>query len=141
LNKILHKIRIKSNNVFVFAKAFPIVEVMGNENPVKMVGTFTRYPSDFRKRVHDEARKLQKIVNLKFDSLKRQNLDYLKSYGCRVLHISSDVYKKDCLCLEGNNGEIEYLPLEEMKNLLKPSIGRLNIDIVVVAIPESLDIA
>ena len=51
------------------------------------------------------------------------------------------MYKKDCLCLEGNNGEIEYLPLEDMKTLLKPTIGRLNIDVVVVAIPESCDVA
>ena len=123
----------------MFTKAFPIVEVM-NEY-VRLVGTFTRYPSDFRKRIHDEFRKQKKVVNLKFDILKRESLSYIKDYGCRVLHMSSDVFKNDTLCIEGNNGEIEYLSMDEIKKILRPNEGRLNVEVVVLAIPDCLELA
>lgn len=103
LNQILDKIRIHSNNVFIFAKAFPLVEVLGDDN-IRVVGTFTKYPSDFRKRVLTEVKKQNKIINVKFDVLTRELLEYVKTYGCRVLHLSSDVYNPDYLCIEGKDG-------------------------------------
>ena len=69
-----------------------------------MVGPFTRYPSDFRKRVIDSIKGENKVVNVKFDLLTRELLDYVRNYGCRVLHISSDVFSPDHLCIEGKNG-------------------------------------
>jgi hypothetical protein len=68
-------------------------------------------------------------------------LEYVKTYGCRVLHISSDVYSPDYLCIEGKNGEIEYISISKLKSLLKPAVGNLNVDVVVVAIPESIRIS
>ncbi len=85
----------------------------------------------------DTLRKQNKVVNLKFDVLSREMLEYVKMYGCRVLHISSDVYHVDCLCIEGKNGEIEYISSNELRRLITPKQGRLNVDVVVVAIPES----
>ena len=122
--------------MFIFAKAFPIVEVLANQDNVRMVGTFTRYPSDFRRRIINEVKKLNKVVNLKFDVLTRDLLDYVNTYGCRVLHLSSDVFTPDHLCIEGKDGQIEYISLSELKNLLG-SNGKLNVDVVVLAIPES----
>eukprot|EP00347_Sterkiella_histriomuscorum_P024050 403332474 len=140
LNQILDKISIHSNNVFIFAKAFPLVEVLSKET-VRVVGTFTRYPQDFRKRILTEVKKINKVVNLKFDVLSRELLEYVKTYGCRVFHVSSDVYHPDYLCIEGKNAQIEYISIKEMKNLLKPANSRLNIDLVVLAIPESEKLA
>ena len=106
-----------------------------------MVGTFTRYPNNFRRRIHNELKKQKKVVNIKFDNLTRDQLEYVRTYGCRVLHISSDVYNPDYLCIEGKNGEIQYLNFEDIKTILRPDNGRLNVDVVVVAIPESANIA
>lgn len=68
-------------------------------------------------------------------------MEYVKTYGCRVLHISSDVSHSDYLCIEGKNGEIEYISFKELKNILKPTNSRLNVDLVVLAIPESEKLA
>lgn len=78
---------------------------------------------------------------MKFDVLSRELLEYVKNYGCRVLHLSSDVYHPDYLCIEGKNAEIEYISVIELKVLLKPSNSRLNVDLVVLAIPESQNLA
>lgn len=80
-------------------------------------------------------------MNLKFDVLSKELLDYVKQYGCRVLHLSSDVYSVDHLCIEGKNGEIEYLSINELRDILKQPNSRLNVDVVVIAIPESLKLA
>jgi len=117
LNKILDQIRINSNNVFLFAKAFPLVQKVG-EGQFTHVGTFTRYSNDFRKKLVDQIKPLKKVVNLKFDILSREILEYIKIFGCRVLHISSDVYLSDKLCIEGENGEVEYISMNEMKRIL-----------------------
>jgi len=39
--------RIKSKNVFIFAKAFPFVKLDENRKPV-IVGALTRHNNDFR---------------------------------------------------------------------------------------------
>lgn len=59
-----------------------------------------------------------------------------------MLHLSSDVFKLDHLCIEGANGRIEYVHIDELKTLLRPSDGqKLNVNLVVLAIPESLKLA
>ena len=55
---------------------------------------------------------------MKFDILNREALEYIKTFGCRVLHLTSDVYLSDCLCIEDKHGAIEYLTLPELKKLL-----------------------
>ena len=71
-----------------------------------MVGPHTRYPTSFRDKVHKELLMTDKVVNLKFDLLNLDSLEYIKKYGCRVLHFSSEVFTDDCLCIEGRDGEI-----------------------------------
>jgi hypothetical protein len=85
---------------------------------------------------------LNKVINVKFETLTIDILNYVRDHGCRVLHLSSDVFKDDCLCIEGRNGKIEYLGLEELKRILKPTNGyNLNVDLVVLALPESSRLA
>ncbi len=90
LNDILHKIHIKASNVFIFAKAFPLVEVKGKD--LLIAGSLTRHVNSFRNRVLEGFRELKKEVNVKFDSLNREVLEFIKNFGCRVLHLSSDVF-------------------------------------------------
>jgi hypothetical protein len=116
LNDILHKIHIKACNVFIFAKAFPLVEV--KENNILIAGSLTRHVNSFRNRVLEGFREQKKEVNVKFDSLTKEVLDFIKNFGCRVLHLSSDVFKSDHLCIEGRNGTIEYVHIDELKKLL-----------------------
>lgn len=49
LNDILHKIHIKASNVFILAKAFPLVEVKGKD--LLIAGSLTRHVNSFRNRV------------------------------------------------------------------------------------------
>jgi hypothetical protein len=141
LNEILHKIHIKASNVFIFAKAFPLVEDNGS-NEITMAGSFTRHMNAFRTNLISGFEELNKVVNVKFDSLNREVLDYIKKFGCRVLHLSSDVYREDHLCIEGSNGRIEYIHINDLKTILKPPNNqRLNVNLVVLAIPDSRKLA
>lgn len=140
LNEILDKFRIQSKNSFIFAKAFPIVEKV-DETTVKMVGTFTKHLSDFRQKVTSGIKERNKVINVRFDQLNRELLEYVKNNGCRVLHISSDIYRKESLCIEGENGLIEYISLENLETMLKPERRNLQVDVVVLAIPDSAEIA
>jgi len=84
---------------------------------------------------------LKKIVNFKFDHLTKKTLNLIKDCGCRVLHLSSDEYRNKYLCVEGENGEIEYLSHDELKHILTPNEGdKLNVDVVVIAVPESYEL-
>ncbi|TNV87843.1 hypothetical protein FGO68_gene1372 [Halteria grandinella] len=140
LNEILDKFRYESNNCFIFAKAFPIVEKVDDSN-IKMVGTLTKYLSNFRQKVINGIKERNKVINVRFDQLNLEMLDYVKNNSCRVLHISSDVYRKDSLCIEGENGLVEYINLEDLRNILQPQSKVLQVDVVVLAIPDSEEIA
>jgi hypothetical protein len=59
----------------------------------------------------ENVKTLKKEVNLKFDILSREMLENIKAFGCRVLQISSNIYKSDALCIEGDNGEVRYIPI------------------------------
>jgi hypothetical protein len=67
--------------------------------------------------------------------------------GSRVLHLSSDIFSKDCLYLEDKIGVCMELKIENMYNYFtKFSIGsqfkskRLPVSCVVLAIPDSRNI-
>lgn len=77
---------MNSNNVFLFLKASPIVEVMG-VSECKVVGTITKHSVNLRQRVVEVIKKQNKIVNLKFETLNREGLDNIRNYGCRVLYL------------------------------------------------------
>ena len=138
LNDILDEIRIKSKNVFIFAKAFPLVRV-DTDKKLKIVGTLTRYSNDFRQKLKDGITACNKVINVKFDLLNLELLDYIRDKGCRVLHLSSDVYRSDSLCIEDKNGIVKYLGIEELKRALLSQTSKqsLNIDVVVLAMPNS----
>ena len=93
-------------------------------------------------------------VNVRCDFLNRSLLSHIKSDGCKMLHLSSEVFEAERLCIEGTNGVVEYLTLDELYNLLKPpqqEISHFNpsnkvqedlkVELVVLALPLSNKIA
>jgi len=139
LDKILDKIRIRSHNVFIFAKAFPQVKVKGYD--VIPIGMTTRFSSDFRQRILQMFKEKKRVVNIKFDTLTRETIRQISLSGCRVLHLSSDFQDFDHLCVEGKNGIVDYISLDDLQSLLAPEGYKVNIDVVVVAQPMSKRIA
>jgi hypothetical protein len=41
------------------------------------------------------------IENAKFDILNRELLQHVRQHGCKILHLSSSVFEKHRLCIEG----------------------------------------
>ena len=92
LNEIFDDIRLNASNVFIFAKAFPLVELKEDGKP-SMVGTLTRHINEFRNNLKRNFTELDKVINVRFDTLTLDVLEYVRDHGCRVLHLSSDVFK------------------------------------------------
>ena len=78
----------------------------------------TRYNNEFKQKLKDDITACNKVINVKFDLLNMDLLDYIRDKGCRVLHLSSDVYRSDSLCIEDTNGIVKYLGIEELKRAL-----------------------
>jgi NADH/NAD ratio-sensing transcriptional regulator Rex len=80
-------------------------------------------------------------VDVKFDLLNRELLENVIKYKCKILHLSSTVFDSERLCVEGEYGEIEYLSSEDIKSIFSSKDERLDVDVLVLAIPESTKIA
>ena len=76
-------------------------------------------------------------VKVKFDVLNRKLLEYVGEYGCRVLHLSSDIFEHDKLCIEGDFGICKGLTHAEFRDIFadKRFPKNLPVDLVVLAIP------
>lgn len=68
-------------------------------------------------------------------------IDYVKKNGCKILHITSTVSEEEGIYMEDLNGLVDFVPIEELKIIIKPDDGVLKIDLVVIAIPKSTKIA
>lgn len=93
LTRINENIRSTSMNVFVFLKAFPLVD----PNDLVHIGPITQKNNNFKSNVIDHITKEKKVIQLKFDVLTRESLNTIKNHGCRVLHLSSDEHRESAL--------------------------------------------
>ena len=76
---------------------------------------------------------LQSQIFIKFEFLNRQQLDYIRDYGCRILEIHPSVYDgENKLCIESENGQLIKLTPKELYDTLKPREGDLNVDVVFI---------
>ena len=74
--------------------------------------------------------------------MNKQQLDYIRDYGCRILEIHTNVYDADeNLCIEGENGTLVKLQTYELYNILKPKEGDLNVDVVFINVQNGEKIA
>jgi hypothetical protein len=99
----------------VFAKAFPVVRQV--DGWIERAGNFTRTGYDLRSKIKGNIDKLGISINVKFDVLNRSLLDYVGEFGCRLLHLSSDIFDPDKLCIEGDFGICETYTREEFMKL------------------------
>ena len=133
LDRVNENIRQTSRNVFVFLKAFPLIN-LENDEPV---GPITQIHNNFKDLVFRNMKNEKKIIRVKFDILTRENLKSIKNHGWRVLHLSSDEFRDLQLWAEGKHGELDWIEVSDLRELLLPFGGRLSIDVVVLAIPKS----
>jgi hypothetical protein len=62
---------------------------------------------DIRSKLKSNIESLKISINVKFDILNRNLLEYVGESGCRLLHLSSDIFEPDKLCIEGEHGICE----------------------------------
>ena len=77
MDRINENIRKKSLNVFVFLKAFPLVDLNNNYQ----IGSITQKHNNFKEIVVQNMKKENKIIQVKFDILTRENLTTIKDHG------------------------------------------------------------
>lgn len=133
LDRINENIRRTSLNVFVFLKAFPLVDPKDTTH----VGPITQKHNKFKANILKNMKNEKKVLQVKFDILTRENLQTIKAHGCRVLHLCSDESRPDQLCAEGKYGEMDAIQVSEVRDLIFPDGAMLSIDVVVLAIPQS----
>ena len=133
LDRVNESISLTSLNVFVFLKAFPLIDLKNNIP----VGPITQKHNNFKELVSKNIKNENKIIRVKFDVLTRESLKSIKNHGWRVLHLSSDEYRDLQLCAEGKYGELDCIEISDLRDILIPFGGRLSIDVVVLAIPKS----
>lgn len=74
------KIQIQCNNVFTFAKAFPLQKLAGM--------TTQRQVIDCREQLISALHKSQKQIDLKFEVLTQKFLKKIKDHGSKILHLT-----------------------------------------------------
>jgi len=99
----------------------------------------------------NNAKDSGKEINARCVFLNRQLFSNIKKDGCKLLHISSEVFEEERLCIEGDSGIAEYMTLDEISEALKPeskevshlysSNKQVKIELVVLAMPLSNKIA
>jgi len=82
-----------SRNVFIFLKAFPLVDPNDREH----IGPITQKNNYFKDNVVKNMKGENKILQVKFDILTRDTLKNIRDHGCRVLHLSSEDAKLEHL--------------------------------------------
>ena len=133
LDRVNEQIRMTSRNVFIFLKAFPLVDPNDREH----IGPITQKNNYFKDNVVKNMKGENKILQVKFDILTRDTLKNIRDHGCRVLHLSSEDAKLEHLWAEGAYGELDLIGVSELRELIFPVGAMLSIDVVVLAIPKS----
>ncbi len=102
-------------NVITVLRASPLVSL---SNQYVESGVPTVFNSVFKENIVHALRAQNKAIYLKFSILTKQSLiDSLKD-GCRILQLTSTHIEDDHLCVEGSNGEVEKISVEELNPLI-----------------------
>ena len=96
------------------------------------------FVSSVLKRLANSKRNL----HVKFDILTKKNLNEVVHRGSKLLHITSNIVRKDHsrLCFEDRFGECKVLKMKQYSDMLRQYQVASNIEVVGIAIPQSLDI-
>ena len=137
-------------------RAAPIVakESVINSN-IKPIGFKTRVASSFRHDVFKSLSLKDRVLYLKFEHLTRDKLEDCLKNGCRILQLSCSYTEENCLCVEGEFGQLEKISFEQLKDLFssRPNnlgdsiVGNQNqgenklLDVLILATKNSLSLA
>ncbi len=123
-----------------FLKSFPLVRRTA-ETELEALPPNVSRPSLFRANMLQTLECVQKAVKVHFDTLTRKSLEEVLARRCAILHISTKCHSPDSVCFEGELGELDEMPLEEFKEFLQIHLNPAQCRLVIVAIPDGLDIA
>ena len=114
---ILHKMRLNANNLFTFAKAFPLVHKKRNE--VVPVDETKRCDFNMRPILKERLGAVGKQFKTKFEILTPKFLKEVAKEGTRVLHLSSELYEHNKLWIEGKYGIAEEINIRQLEQMLE----------------------
>jgi len=65
---------------------------------------------------------LKKELKIKYETLRKSQLENIRDNGCRVLVLSCSIPQNDHsnICIEGELGEVERISLQELEDFLRP---------------------
>lgn len=136
------KIQIKFNNVFVFAKAFPL-----NDEKTALKNQVSHKQIQNDKQMMDDKLSIikaltnsKKQLDLKFDVLTSAFLKKIQVHGSKVLHLTPYMFDVDNnyeqMIIEDEQFNQFKLSPNDLYEILKPSQGKLNIYLVLIELPN-----
>lgn len=105
--------RTFSNNLFTFAKAWPLVERDKN-GKIRSIGEFTTSRFELAPKILSAFNDTGLDLQIKFDFLNEELLKSVLESGSRVLHLSSDIFEKSCLYIEDTIGLCKKIKIDDL---------------------------
>jgi len=125
--------------LFVFLKSFPIVKI-GPHGETQALEPCVRKQSFFRPQIAGYFESKHVAIKAHFDTLTRESLKNALLQSCVVLQISSEFHSANVLNFEGPLGELDPLPLSELRLLLKDRVRASHCKILTIMIPNAVEL-
>jgi len=132
--KIHEKLRTNNQHFIYFMKGHQLMKK--HNDKVIPVEPVVQYVSNFKAKILENFQEIEKKVIMNFDILNEDNLEEVFKNGCRILHISNEVYdNSDSLYVEDKLGMTAEINSSKLASLLT-KYGPL-IDLIILAFPQS----
>ena len=95
--------RYYSNNLLTFAKAWPLVEKLP-DGKIISIGDFTTSRFELKPDIETALLETGLDLQIKFEFLNKELFKNVIETGSKVLHLSSDIFSRDCLYIEDKIG-------------------------------------
>ena len=71
-----------------------------------------------------------------------KSLESIRDTGCRILVLNAAFFdSENFLCIEGDFGVCKKLSPDDLYRVLKPNVGKVNIDVIFINISNGKEIA
>ncbi len=136
--------------LFSFLKAYPLVrrvkppkekEKDKEKEVLQALEPYVRKQTYFHSIILSHFESKHVAAKAHFDTLTKESLKQSLMRSCVVLHVSSDFGVPGIVSLEGAMGELEQVPLDDFKKLLRDPIRTSQCKLVAVFMPRGLEIA
>jgi hypothetical protein len=133
--KIHEKLRRINEHIIYFMKGHQLMKK--HNDKVIAVEPVVQYVSNFKAKILENFQEIEKKVIMNFDILNEDNLEEVFKSGCRILHISNEVYdNSDSLYVEDKLGMTVEINSSKLVSLLA-KYGPL-LDLIILAFPQSM---